>query len=214
MRYSSVYYFYSYTVAPIIELKKQTNLKICYRNNLTFLKYKNSLTNSFSNRIVYQSNYLRAYKNVREYYTSLLRANFLDHIGLKYIPYHFLHNSYLKNNKFLLVYFQQHAVKDFDFLLYWRGNQINSLFNLKTTVKKKRKKRYYKHVVYYIKPNKRILFVWKWLSVFIRCLYVKGVPKKLTLIPGFENFFMVQTPNHIISNFKFQIYKLKLLRVV
>lgn len=129
---------YTYTIQPVIEFKKLNNLKVCYRKDLDFLKYKLSLTNSLSNRIVHKGNYLRSYKNLREYYTYLLRANFQPKLCAKYAPYIF---SGVNNKKFLLIYFQQQSIKNFDFLLYWRGCQTNSLFNIKTTITKKKKKK-------------------------------------------------------------------------
>lgn len=201
---------FNYTIQPLIDLKKLVNLKTCYRKELIWLKYKISLTNSLSNRLVYESQFYRSYKNTREYYIFTLRANFTENLATKYIPY-FLDT--FDNKNFLSIYFQKQNVKEFDFLLYWRGSQTNSLFNIKTTIKKKRKKISYKHTVYFIKPDKRILFVWKWLNIFIRSINVKNVPRKLFLIKGFENFFMAPESSQAINNFKLQIYKLKLLRV-
>lgn len=73
-----------------------------------------------------------------------------------------------------------------------------------------KKKNFYTHRVF-IKPERRILFVWKWLNTSLRIVNVKDVKRHLPLIVGFNNFFA--TPqNHIITNFKNQIYKLHLLR--
>jgi hypothetical protein len=106
---------FNYTIQPLIDLKKLVNLKTCYRKELIWLKYKISLTNSLSNRLVYESQFYRSYKNTREYYIFTLRANFTENLATKYIPY-FLDT--FDNKNFLSIYFQKQNVKEFDFLLY------------------------------------------------------------------------------------------------
>ena len=78
---------YLYTCANLALVRKNYCLKICYKKPLSFLKYKISITNSLSNRLVIRSNYLRSYKNLSEFYIKLLRANFLNNIDNKYRIY-------------------------------------------------------------------------------------------------------------------------------
>jgi hypothetical protein len=101
-----------------------------------------------------------------------------------------------------------------DFVLVWKAVQYNALFDIKTTAKKKKKKVTYIQRVTFIKPEKRILFVWKSLALLNRSLQVRDTPRKLSLIPTFENFLFTNNEGDIIHNYKLQIYKLHLLRAV
>lgn len=189
-------------------IRKNYSLKTCYKQSLIFLKNKISITNSLSNRLVIRSDYRRSYKNVSEYYIKTLRSNFLKN-NTKLKSYEL---TAINKNLLCRALIGRSSIKNFDILLLWKATQINSLFNVKITTKKKRKKYYYTHRVFYINPKKRILFVWKWLSVFLRTLNVKKVKKHLPLIPGFNNFFFATTDNHVVTKFKHQVYKLQLLR--
>ena len=67
---------FNYSIEPLLSLRQSTSAKICYRHDLTFLKYGKTLTQSISNRFVINSNYYRSYKNLRRCYINMLRANF------------------------------------------------------------------------------------------------------------------------------------------
>lgn len=203
---NSIYY---YTCANLALVRKNYCLKICYKQPISFLKYKISITNSLSNRLVIRSNYLRSYKNLTEFYVKLLRANFLSNQNNKYSIYKL---TSVQKNYFSKLFINQNSIRNFEFLLLWRATQINSLFNVRITAKKKKKKFFYTHRVFFIKPERRILFVWKWLNTSLRIVNVRDVKRHLSLIVGFNNFFFATPQNHIITNFKNQIYKLHLLR--
>lgn len=200
---------YNYTCANLALIRKNYCLKICYKQPISFLKYKISITNSLSNRLAIRSNYLRSYKNLTEFYIKLLRANFLNNKENKYGIYKL---TAVQKNYFSKLFINQNSIRNFEFLLLWRATQINSLFNVRITAKKKKKKIFYTHRVFFIKPKKRILFVWKWLNTSLRIVNVKDVKRHLSLIVGFNNFLFANSQNHIITNFKNQIYKLHLLR--
>ena len=198
----------NYVCKNLAIVRKNYSLKICFKTSLTFLKYKNSITNSLSNRLTIKSNYMRSYKNVCQYYTKTLRSSFLKN-NLKFKNYEL---SAASKNLLLKALIGRSSIKNFDILLLWKAVQVNSLFNVKITTKKKRKKYYYSYRVFYINPKKRILFVWKWLNISLRTLNVKKVKRHIPLIVGFNNFFFSSLDTHIVTKFKHQVYKLQLLR--
>lgn len=202
---------YYYTTENLSLLRAATSSKVCFRTPLSFLKLKLTLTNSLSNRLVRRGDYRCSYNMLRFYYSNLLRSNFLKNTPPQMYPY-ILKN--FDNKDFLLAYSQYQAIKDFDYVLTWRGLQTNSLFNMITKRKKKKKKFYYSNRVFFISAEKRLLFVWRWLSVIIRCSMTKGVKRKYALIPSIENFLMAPRESQVLNDFKLQIYKLKLLRAV
>ena len=175
----------NYVCKNLAIVRKNYSLKICFKTSLTFLKYKNSITNSLSNRLTIKSNYMRSYKNVCQYYTKTLRSSFLKN-NLKFKNYEL---SAASKNLLLKALIGRSSIKNFDILLLWKAVQVNSLFNVKITTKKKRKKYFYSYRVFYINPKKRILFVWKWLNISLRTLNVKKVKRHIPLIVGFNNFF-------------------------
>lgn len=198
----------NYVCKNLAIVRKNYSLKICFKTSLTFLKYKNSITNSLSNRLTIKSNYMRSYKNVCQYYTKTLRSSFLKN-NLKFKNYEL---SAASKNLLFKALIGRSSIKNFDILLLWKAVQVNSLFNVKITTKKKRKKYFYSYRVFYINPKKRILFVWKWLNISLRTLNVKKVKRHIPLIVGFNNFFFSSLDTHIVTKFKHQVYKLQLLR--
>lgn len=200
-----------YSIESLLLLRQNTSSKICYREDLTFLKYNKTLTQSIANRFVINSNYYRSYKNLRQCYINMLRANFCIRTPSSLKAWE-LNN--FDNKNFFLLYEKDKAFYDLDHALVWRASQINSLFNLATTITKKKKKYTFKSRTFYITPNKRLLFVWKWLSVFMRTLYVQGSPRKFALKFGLENFLIAPDNSHILTKFKLRIYKIYLLRII
>lgn len=78
---------YPYTTDKLAETREILSHKICYRKQLSFLKYRITLTQSMSNRLVVNSNYMRSYKNLREYYLLSLKAMLSPHLLEEYKPY-------------------------------------------------------------------------------------------------------------------------------
>ncbi len=89
--------------------------KICYRPTLSFLKYKTSLSQSLSNRLVIRGNYLRSYINFRNFYISNLRANFGNNLSPNFAPFY---TNNFDNKKFLLLYTKTKLTREFDYILY------------------------------------------------------------------------------------------------
>lgn len=203
--------FYKYTTERLADSRAAYSKQICYRSGLTFLRFKRSLTNSLSNRLVYKSKFYRSYLNSRRYYTYLLRANFCAKTASRYQIYKLAN---IDSRTFTLAYSQYLSFRDFDNALLWRASQINSLFSLRQSITKKRKKLFVTQHVHFIPASKRLLFVWKWLTMTVRAMTVRKVPRHYALINGFENFLAAPKDAHLVNTFKFKIYKLHMKRNV
>ena len=201
----------TFTVDILANNRKLTNLKICYKPKLDFLKFKINLTNSISNRLVINSDYLRSYKNLRYFYIHTMRTNFKKEVNINFFLY-FLRT--FDNKRFLINYIKTKMMRELDYALLWRGGQINALFNIFIKTTKERKKITVSNRVVFIPIHKRMLFVWKWLAIFINSLCAKGVPRHLSLKKGFENFFFAPKESHVLTEYKFYIYKIHLLRAI
>jgi len=201
--------FLFYSTEHLAETRKNYSKQICFRSNLNWLKFKKTLTNSLSNRLVFNSQFYRSYLNTRHYYTKLLRANFCKKLAKNYEIYKLTN---LDNRSYRLAYYQYQSFRDFDNALLWRASQINSLFSLRQSITKKRKKLFVKQHVHFIPVEKRLLFVWKWLTMTIKAVTVKKTPRHYALIAGFENFLAAPKEAHLVTIFKFKVYKLHAVR--
>jgi hypothetical protein len=199
-----------YTCEKLSKHRLALSNKVCYKKKLDFLKLKITLSQSISNRLVIQSSFLRSYKDIRYHYINLLRSNFLK---TKFNESKIYNWDSFYTKEFLLTYSQHKAMNDLDYALFWKGSQINSLFNIKTQTTRKRKKNYHQHNVYFISGYKRLLFVWRWLCASIRCFYVKDTPRKFSLIPGLNHFLLEKNKNDLVYKYKLHVYRLKLIRV-
>ncbi len=207
IRNFTIHFFY--TTEHLAEIRKSYSKQTCFRTQLSWLKFKKTLTNSLSNRLVFNSQFYRSYLNTRHYYTKLLRANFCKKISPTYQIYKLIN---FDNRAYKLAYNQYQSFKDFDNALLWRASQINSLFSLRQSITKKRKKFFVKQHVHFIPVEKRLLFVWKWLTMTIKAVTVKNTPRHYALIAGFENFLAAPKETHLVTIFKFKIYKLHAVR--
>lgn len=198
-----------YTTEHLAEIRNNYSKQTCFRSQLNWLKFKKTLTNSLSNRLVFNSQFYRSYLNTRHYYTKLLRANFCKKTSKTNQIYKLTN---FDNRAYKLAYYQYQSFKDFDNALLWRASQINSLFSLRQSITKKRKKLFIKQHVHFIPVEKRLLFVWKWLIMTIKAVTVKKTPRHYALIAGFENFLAAPKETHLVTIFKFKIYKLHAVR--
>lgn len=199
-----------YSIDGLLNTRALISAKVCYRADLNFLKYRTSLAQSMSNRLVIRGNYLRSYIDLRSFFISHLRANFGRMLPPSLVPYFFKN---FDNKKFLLLYLKTKLTCELDYTLHWKANQINSLFNIATLVTKKKKKIQYKQRVFFVKPENRLHFVWKWLNVFVRSTAVNKVPRKYILTNAFENFIHAEREDNVIFDFKLQLYKLYLMKI-
>jgi hypothetical protein len=96
------------------ELRKTTSCKICFRKELDFLKFKLPVTNSISNRLVKGGQFYTAYRLLRMYYISLLRANFLKKRLQKLEIYDV---KEYPNSDFKRLYKKQLLTRELDYVL-------------------------------------------------------------------------------------------------
>lgn len=199
---------YKYTTAAIGQIRKVYNLKTCYRTHLDFLKYKDSNSKSLANRIVKNSNYLCSFKDLNYFFILYLRSSLTNKINSK------VFNLSVKNpnNSFFIDNYKQYlALNDLNRALLWRLLQINSIYKLYTTVKKKKKKLIYTNRLKFIENKFRILISWTWLKLFIKSFSKKNIDKLYYSLDKFLN----ANPNHqILTDIKFKVYKLQLLRTL
>lgn len=206
---------YCYTTNSLAYIREKYNLRVCFKKKeLQFLKRKDIISKGISNRIVVKGNFIKSYKQFKYFYIKLLRSNLLqgDAKSIK-------KNNYIFKTKDTSFFFNAYkqslfSLNDLDRVLLWRATQINSLFRIIYTEKKQKKQFFYQSRIQFIKPEKRILLVWSWLSVFIRAFNIKDKKWEVSLLPSIENYLVAREDHHILSEVKLQIYKLQLLRTI
>jgi hypothetical protein len=218
MLYLNSYFFSSYVydkdkefkvvLESYAEVRRLTSNKICFKNGLSFLKFKPNLTNSLSNKIVSYGQFYTIYRQVRMYYVSLLRANFMAFTP-NYLSNYVLEKNFYKN--FLLFYERKLNYKEFDCSLFYRGKTFLSLFDVVVSKSKYGNNKFITRLVF-LKINKRYLFAFKWLSIMLKSFFICNKLNK-NLIPVFNNYLSVSKDKSFINKTKLKIYKLKLLQL-
>ena len=143
-----------YSSSTIGNIRCLYNLNLCFKKHLNFLKYKQSFSKALSNRIVKRSNYMRSYKDINYFYILYLRSNINSSIYKKNFTRNFLSNDV---SVFLYAYKQYVCLNDLNRVLLWRLVQLDSMFKLRTSIVKKKKKIFYTNRITFIKPKYRIL---------------------------------------------------------
>lgn len=159
---------------------------------------------SLSNRILIGGKNYKSYKNLSKFYNNYLRSNFKKtHFSFKYnCKFKLLDSSFFTN-----TYRQYVGMNDFNRVLLWRVLQIQSMFKILISAHKYKKQIFYRNRLQFIEEKKRILVTWNWLKFFI-----KSYTPQDQLPVGLENF-LVRTPeNHALTDIKYHVYKLQLLR--
>lgn len=126
----------------------------------------------------------------------------------------FNHNGNKDLSYFLETYDQFISLNCLDRALLWRAAQINAIFKINQTEKKKKKQFFYTSRISFVIPEKRILSVWRWLSVFIKAFSQKNKKWGVSLGPSLENFLITRPGVHVLTDVKLQIYKIQLLRIL
>lgn len=201
--------FSQYSTEQLASARAETAKSICFKPDLAFLKLHKNLTRSLSNRTTRGSKFIKGYLNVRKWYINHQRATHCagDHPNRELYLF-----KNLKNRDFIEAYWEFNYLRNFDNVLLWRGRTIESIFNIKISYTRKRKKEYFDEVVYYLNPTQRINFPWKWLARSIQAFYSKEVPFKASATPPLENFLCAPKEQHIILGFKQKAYRLFAIR--
>ena len=196
-----------YSSVAIGSIREIYNLKMCYKKHLTFLKYKDNFSKYLSNRIVKRSNYLRSYKDLNYFYVLYLRSNLINNQFTKRFTKRF---NTKDASTFLYAYNQYLGLNDLNRALLWKLTQIDSMFKLRTTSLKYKKKNFYVNRIAFIKSKYRILISWTWLKLFIKSFNQRDNIDRLH--KSLENFLTSKDDKHVITQIKYDVYRLQLLR--
>ena len=130
---------FTYTTSNLAVLRDKYNLSVCYRQNYKFLISQKTVTKNLSNRIAIHSNFIRSYRQLRKYYLARLKHIFLDNSYNNKNLFNYS-STYKDISYFYNVYKQFKSLNCLDRALLWRATQINSIFKINYTEKKKKKK--------------------------------------------------------------------------
>lgn len=200
----------SYHTEGIAKNRKIYNLKVCYKQNLQFLKNQDNTLKGLSNRLTKGSNFIYSFKNSNYLYIKYLRANFSAN-PLFCKNYRFKN---VKNNDFILIYNFYKSMNDINRSLIWRASQINSIFKAFTVIKKKRKKYIADTQIFFITEEKRILSVWTWFKYINLGIKDKDKNFQDNFFKSIDNFFSAKINNNLVFGVKLTLYKMQLLRVL
>jgi hypothetical protein len=123
-----------------------------------FLRLKVNLTNSLSNRLVGYGSFYTAYRMVRKYYISLLRANFMFNVSERYTNY-LIDGILIKD--FKRLYEKYINFCELDQKIFWKSYEFLSIFDVSANTSKYRRKDVHGFYVRSISLEKRFVFVLK-----------------------------------------------------
>lgn len=148
-------------------------------------------------RIIKKGNFLKTYKILKTfYYKQFLKVQF------KEIP--------LSSN-FLFFFNKYHSFRDLDRVLFWKYNQLDSMFSYKTKFFKKQKKQ--TSSLIFITGIKRVLVCMNFLKYLI-LLKTQRKKKNMTprLFTPLFNYIAYDKTNSVVK-IKYKIYKQKLMQL-
>lgn len=198
-----------YMSGELAKYRAQIPQPICFSNQLSFLKLRRTLTRSLANRACLGSKFNKHYLLLQSWFINQQR-NAHTKNGLPNKDFFaFTQNC---QSGFKETYNRWYCMRNLDVALLWRAKQIESIFNIKISTTRRRKKTYHTEVVYYLHPSRRINFCWRWLALFIKTLYIKDVNKSYSFTPVLENFLLTTNKDNTIYKFKQKAYRLFAVR--
>ncbi len=180
---------YSFSIQQLITQRNKFQHKICFSNSKIHLKLKSTPTLSITSRLCRDGKFLGMYRLCNNFFLNKILTN------VKFLA---------QNNEFKNVFYQYQSFTDFNRVLFWRINSINALFNLKKLKKKK--------LLYYLRPERRVVVVLAWLKYIIKLKKKDFYNKNIKLFYPLINFICANKSVNEVYHLKLKIYKLRVLR--
>ena len=157
--------------------------------DLSDLRGKSTPTIALVSRLFRDGKSLQLYKNCNKFFIQKL---------LKNIP------TLSQNNEFKNLFYQYQSFTDFNRVLFWKLTAINTLFNLKKLKNRK--------LLYYLKPERRVVIVLFWLKYIIKLKKYDYHNNNLNLFNPLINFICANKNFNEAYHLKLKIYRLRVLR--
>lgn len=180
---------YFFSIQQLITQRSKFQHKICYKGDRFALRAKSTPTLSVVSRIFRDGKNLSLYKNCNKFFIKIILKNI---------------NSLSQNNEFKNLFYQYRSFTDFNRVLFWRMTSINSIFNLKKLKAKK--------LLYYLKPERRVIVVLFWLKYIIKLRKSNSHNNSINVFKPLINFICSNKPSNEVYHLKLKIYKLRVLR--
>lgn len=181
--------FYKFSTQQLINQRVKFQHKICYKENLLNLKLKSTPTSAISSRLFRDGKNLKLYKNCNKFFIKTILNNI---------------NTLPQNNEFKNLFNLYQSFTDFNRVLFWRINTINSLFNLKKLKTRK--------LLYYLRPERRVVVVLFWLKFIIKLRKLNNKNNTIKLFQPLINFICSNKSVNEAYHLKLKIYKLRVLK--
>ena len=180
---------YLFSVQQLATQRVKFQHKICFKQSLNFLRLKTTPSISITSRLYRDGNFLRIYKKLQQAFILLLLPEV---------------NLLAQNNEFKNLFEQYQSFRDLNRVLFWKITSVNSLFNLKR-LKSKR-------ILYYLKPNRRVVLVLLWLKSLIKLRKKNFHNCSPNLFIPLFNFIKSNKNVNEVFSLKLRVYKLRLVR--
>lgn len=180
---------YCFSTDAITKYRHKFAHKICYRNHLQHLTPKSTPTSAVVTRLMRDGKFLSLYKNCNKFFLEIILRQVYK------LP---------PNNEFKNLFFQYYSFMDFNRVLFWRFNTINPLFNLKKLKKK--------NLLYYLKPERRVVVLLLWLKNIIKGNKQDYNNNTQKLFSPLMKFIFVNKQYNELHHLKLRIYRMRLLR--
>lgn len=179
----------NFSVQQLVAQRFKFQHKICYKNSLIELRGKSTPTIALTSRLFRDGKNLQLYKKCNKFFIQKL---------LKNIP------SLSPNNEFKNLFYQYQSFTDFNRVLFWRLTSVNALFNLKKLKTRK--------LLYYLKPERRVVVVLFWLKNIIKLKKTDYHNNDIKLFNSLINFICANKNFNEAYHLKLKIYRMRVLR--
>lgn len=180
---------YKFSIQQLSNQRNKFKQKICFKPSLAHLKLKTTPALAVASRLFRDGNFIRIYKQLQKSFLSTLLPSV---------------NSLPQNNEFKNLFNQYHSFRDINRVLFWKLMSVNCLFNIKKLKKKK--------ILYYLKPERRVVLVLLWLKNLTKLRKNDNHNCSPQLFYPIFNFVSSNKNANEVFSLKLRVYKLRLVR--
>lgn len=180
---------YNFSLQQLSLQRLKFQHKMCFKPSLNHLRLKTTPAIAVGARLFRDGNFLRVYKQLQRSF----QTHLLPQVS-KLAP----------NNEFKNLYARYRSFRDINRVLFWKILSVNSLFN----VKKLKKKR----IIYYLKPERRLVLVLFFLKNLTKLRKKNFKNLSPVLFESIFKFICANRSHNEVFSLKLKIYKLRLVR--
>lgn len=186
---------YTFCITQFSYIRSRQEPKIVFKPQYLFLSKQSTPAKRLAGSLTFRGKFRYIYFRLQKSYILFLRWVLLKQYTLSSLFFFLL----LNNNLFF----------NLDYALWDWCKTLTSIFRMEKT----RVYDNYKLWIRYVKPKRRYLLIWRWLSLLSKCFKLHYKTYLLSFFSLYKELFLKPVSSNKLSKLKLQVYKIYLYKL-